>query len=50
MNDILLTPQLDLAVAAGDFAQGDCLKQSQTLLLLTNKGEWKIGVPASPRA
>ena len=41
MNDILLTPQFDLAISAGDFTQGECLKQSQTLLLLTNKGEWK---------
>lgn len=41
MNDILLSSQSDLAVSAGDFAQGDCLKQSQMLLLLTNKGEWK---------
>lgn len=41
MNDILLTPQFDLAISAGDFTQGECLKQSQTLLLLTSKGEWK---------
>lgn len=41
MNDILLSSQSDLAIAAGDFELGDCLKQSQSLLLLTCKGEWK---------
>lgn len=41
MTDLILTPLSDLAVANGDFLLGDCLKQSQTLLLLTDKGEWK---------
>lgn len=41
MNDIILTEQYDLATVNGDFAIDDCLKQSQMMLLKTNKGEWK---------
>lgn len=39
--DLLLDDDLDLSLADGDFATGEATKQSQTLLLLTNKGEWK---------
>lgn len=41
MIDIALTSELALMVANGDLATGECLKQSQQLLLGTNKGEWK---------
>lgn len=40
-KDILLADDYDLLVADGDMATGECLKQSQMLLLVTNKGEWK---------
>lgn len=39
--DLLLDGDLDLALNGGDFAVGESTKQSQTLLLITNKGEWK---------
>ena len=39
--DILLDPALDLAVQGGDLATGESTRQSQVLLLLTAKGEWK---------
>lgn len=39
--DVLLDADLDIEVRGGDFATGEATKQSQTLLLLTNKGEWK---------
>lgn len=41
MNDIALTDTYDIAVQNGDFCLTECLKQSQMLLLHTNKGEWK---------
>ncbi len=41
MNDIALTENYDLETTNGDFALTECLKQSQMLLLETNKGEWK---------
>lgn len=41
MNDILLTSGYGLDTENGDFRVGDCLKQSQMLLLETSKGEWK---------
>lgn len=40
-NDILLTPDFDLAAKDGDFATGDVLTQQQALLLATGEGEWK---------
>lgn len=39
--DILLDSTLDVAIRDGDLATGEATKQSQTLLLLTAKGEWK---------
>ena len=39
--DMMLDSGLDLALSGGDIAVGEATKQSQTLLLLTNKGEWK---------
>ena len=41
MTDIALTNEYDLATSNGDFRIDECLKQSQMLLLQTNKGEWK---------
>lgn len=41
VHDILLDDNLDIAVEHGDFAVGESTGQHQTLLLLTNKGEWK---------
>lgn len=41
IQDILLDDNLDIQLRDGDFAVGEATKQSQTLLLLTNKGEWK---------
>lgn len=41
MTDITLTDNYDLAVSNGDFCLEESLKQSQMLLLETNKGEWK---------
>ena len=39
--DILLDSTLDVAIRDGDLATGEATKQSQVLLLLTAKGEWK---------
>ena len=41
MNDILLTATLDPMIADGDLAVGESLGQTEQLLLLTAKGEWK---------
>ena len=39
--DILLDSTLDVAIRDGDLATGEATKQSQVLLLLTAKDEWK---------
>lgn len=41
MEDILLDENDDLAFSGGDFAVGNSKGQSQKLLLLTDKNEWK---------
>ena len=51
MKDIHLNDTFEPIVEKGDFAVSPNLKQAQTLLLKTNKGEWKqhstmgVGVP-----
>ena len=51
MKDIHLNDTFELMVENGDFVVAHNLKQAQTLLLQTNKGEWKqhptmgVGVP-----
>lgn len=41
MNDILLTDDFGMFFRDGDFVVGESLRQTQMLLLVTNKGEWK---------
>ena len=41
MNGILLDDNYDLIFRNGDIAQGEVTTQSQNLLLITNKGDWK---------
>lgn len=41
MQDILLNSEFDLSFSEGDFLVGDSDLQNKTLLLGTNKGEWK---------
>ena len=51
MKDIHLNDTFELMVENGDFVVAHNLKQAQSLLLQTNKGEWKqhptmgVGVP-----
>jgi hypothetical protein len=40
-GDIFLTPDYDLATAAGDLVTGEADEQHQALLLLTSQGEWR---------
>lgn len=42
MVDIAIDKNYDVSIAAGDFGITECLEQSQRLLLITTKGEWKI--------
>lgn len=40
-RDILLSTELDIMFANGDFVIGDSTMQNQYLILSTHKGEWK---------
>lgn len=42
MVDIAIDKNYDVSITAGDFGMTECLEQSQRLLLITTKGEWKI--------
>lgn len=42
MIDIAIDSGYNISITGGDFGRQECLAQSQRLLLITTKGEWKI--------
>lgn len=42
MIDIAIDSGYNISIKGGDFGREECLAQSQRLLLITTKGEWKI--------